>query len=540
MRFYLLAVLFLLACSTTVEDSDPIHFVSHGIFLSLNDSVLSINENGKNVVFERQRFAKQSLLAFQWTPEKTYQIVLKSRKLEKKAPLQAMPYLYDTIDLEDASQLASIGNFPDTDAQFDRQTEHLAIGSYYGFVRLYSLKQKRVLWEKKLSEGMAKRVQFSPDGKTLYVGEQSVDGFFYAFETATGNELWKYRLADDIETSTPPQADDMYGIYSLPAVFRIQVVDEQSILVAGLHSWFDGKTYQRKSKLYSFSANGSLNWSFPQKALRANIQHFDATKEFIAFSVSGLQKEFASESIIKESSVVLLSTATGELLDQQQLQPLKPYFDRVTFWQSINLEPSNQFVTMGSYDGRGFHFPIKNGQFSEPVTHNFGTPIFADSVPIMAGISFTDAISNIGFYSVNQSSIPYSYAKDNGLNSPPMLHPASGSIFAVNQDGTIIWKHQDGLVYSAIDHSQNEQWLLATIDDKTENREKGLFGFTLFKQTKNAALPFEKIYTYNSLVPVFFNGAISNNGLFKLCVTSPFIPQKDDVPRGRYQIQIVM
>ena len=48
---------------------------------------------------------------------------------------------------------------------------------------------------------------WAEDGRTLYAGEQSPDAFVHALDAQTLQERWTLRLADAVQSSTPPTGE---------------------------------------------------------------------------------------------------------------------------------------------------------------------------------------------------------------------------------------------------------------------------------------------------------------------------------------------
>ena len=149
-----------------------------------------------------------------------------------RAPELATPYPLWKIPLEDVRDAAAGGTWPDCVVQFSPDNRRLAIGSFEGWLRIIDCYTGKTLWSERLAEGMIKRLAWTFDGLRLYVGEQSPDGRLLAYEVGkeTAGELrlhlaWSVRLADQLESSRPP-AHDRFGIYTLPAVYDMQVADD--------------------------------------------------------------------------------------------------------------------------------------------------------------------------------------------------------------------------------------------------------------------------------------------------------------------------
>lgn len=158
------------------------------------------------------------------------------------------------------------GGLPDTIVKFSPDGAYLAIGSYQGYLRVADVKTGRILYSRKVAEGMVKRIDWSYlDGRRLlYVGEQSPDGFIYCMEAMTGEVLWQYRLADDIGTSQARSGDDRFSIYSFPGVYALRVIQGGDLIAVGTHGRYSGDEYLYQCRVYRFDGKtGELRWRWP-------------------------------------------------------------------------------------------------------------------------------------------------------------------------------------------------------------------------------------------------------------------------------------
>ena len=111
------------------------------------------------------------------------------------------------------------------------------------------------IWKTRISEGYAKHAAFSLDGKRFYIGEQSPDGFIYAYDLSTTKPtlLWKYRMADDIDTSIPHRIRTMctHGCSIRDPIGSRQRTVEICFVV-GNHAWTKDGVGLKKAQLYRF------------------------------------------------------------------------------------------------------------------------------------------------------------------------------------------------------------------------------------------------------------------------------------------------
>lgn len=517
-------VLVLFACEKNGEFSPTIHFTHQHIITNISDENSQLFLNGQKLNSESELLAGYRAYKISWEAGKKYKIVSDDYTVAKTAPLKASPFVLKKLNLKyDATQIAE-GNFPDIRFALSDDKNYAAVGTYFGELIIYDLKKDKIVYQKDIAEGIVKSLNFVPNSDHIIVGEMSPDGFLYRLDFLNDKLVWRYRIADDLEYSALPEGDNKYGIYTLPSAYHTKIVDNQ-LLVTGLHSWKKGDSYTRKSKLYSFSFDGQLNWQFPREGtLPTSVSYFDSNTENLIFAIS----KVSDERIVKENSIHLLSIKSGELLNSIKIEALAPYFKNVAFWESVSISKDNSFSAIGSYDGRAFIFPIVNNTLQKAKVHHLGTPKVQKKIPVMSGISYTTTLKDKSVYVLNESAIPYSYSQANNIYEAPGLHPASGTISFIDSKSNEIHTIKNGYVYSSIHKSKNEESFIAMIDEKKENREAGVYGFSLFNSK------YELIYTYNSYHPAFFRGFISQDAAIKMLGVS------DLTNKNLFQLHIVL
>ena len=150
-------------------------------------------------------------------------------------------------------------------------SRHLAIGTLAGRLRVIDCYSGESLFETQFAEGMIKCLEWSPDGSTLYVGEQSPNAHLVAYHAPLAEEnrrasftiASRIVLADRIETS-PLSANDRYAVYTLPAAHDLQIAADGRIFVAATHNWSDAAGSRNRSCLLCARPDGSVAWSVPQ------------------------------------------------------------------------------------------------------------------------------------------------------------------------------------------------------------------------------------------------------------------------------------
>lgn len=536
MKLILISICFLFISCENNEKTFQFSFSRFGIVINSKISE-KIEIKSEQQTIHQKIIGSKTLLSFKWKPLTQYIISINNVSYQINSPEKAEAVNIASIDLGNVKSYVKEGRSLDTDISISPSNEFAVIGTYTGKLIVYDLLNDVIKWEKSINEGVVKKVIFSDDSKFVFAGEQSMDGNIMCFNTETSEEVWSYALSDDLERSVAPRSDNIYGIYSLPGVFHMEFTDGK-LLVAGVHGWFENGKSQKRSKLYQFSTSGEKIWEFPKKnVLYGNIQYFSSTNELIVFNIDQVQDEFNKSSPIKEQSIALLSATSGELLDQKSIPALPPHFPKVSFWQSVSLDKNNQFANMGTTDGRGFIFPIGDNTFRKMISLELGKPVIINEIPITAGIPYTNSFNGHAIYSVVQTTVPYVFSVENQINEPPALHPAAGTLFFYDENGEIVWKYHNKLIYSSVHASKSGEWFIATLDNKKENRDENQFGFTLFNYTNKS---YSDVFHYQTEAPAFFRGAISDDGKLIGITETPFLENDKETVRGTYQVHIVM
>ena len=205
---------------------------------------LAIREAAEPVkeIFPAWIDGQRALVTYDWKPQTNYHITFRWTdgglfETDTTAPLKPLPYRIRTVELEEPLSLLANLQRPatPTTVAFSSNGEQLAIGTNAGHVAIINPLTGDRIWKTRISEGYAKHAAFSPDGKRFYIGEQSPDGFIYAYDLSTIKPtlLWKYRMANDIDTSTPQNPDDVYAWVQYPGPYRISTTEARRSACGG-------------------------------------------------------------------------------------------------------------------------------------------------------------------------------------------------------------------------------------------------------------------------------------------------------------------
>ena len=462
------------------------------------------------------------------------------RRPDSRAGDPVLPFVLRKVKLEDVAFYARGGAEMDTFVRFSPDGRLLAIGTFLGHLKLLDVYSGELLWEKKIAEGMVKQIDFSPDGKRLYFAEQSVDGFVYSADAATGKIAWTFRLADDLQTSAPAAKDNIYGIYQLPGCYRLKTLAGGDVLVLGVHAWGDHRqpgAVKRLSRVYRLSPDGKPRWAFPADGpAPQTLIYLDTDPAGRRVALLSAGASTGNRPPLAPGSIGVLDGQSGRPLGVHTFQPLKPHFDEVGLWRSVSVGKDGHLAAVGAYDGRTFLIDLETVRPTR--TFAFGTPVVISNVPVSASSATTHiAPDGIIYLQTGNSSVPYSAAV-RLVVAPPGPHPHANTIDALAPDGDVKWRYRSGHDYQGFCTSDDGRWLLTAV--KREDAGQGPdAGAMLFDTHRPGGGTAKLVYYYQVRGLTFFHADIARDGsAFAICET----PYKD--PRtgkliGRYQVHVV-
>lgn len=466
----------------------------------------------------------------------------KSSNSTRHRKASMLPNVISKIKLEDVSFYVRGRWQPDTFVKFSPDGSLLGIGTHTGRMRMWDVHNNEMLWDKSIAEGVVKRIDFSPDGKTVYFGEQSVDGFIYGAMTRTGDTLWRFRLADDLQTSAPPAKDDSYGIFRLPGPYGIKTLENGDVIVLGIHAWDETGSAQdmtRLSRIYRLSPKGVVRWAYPADSpLPMTIIYLDVDKngERVAFLVTkkGTQKSLRTP--FQEGTMVVLNGKSGTLYWQHSFKPLAPWFDSVGFWESISVSPDGTRASVGLFDGRTMLFDLDRRQLEK--VFEFGAPISISGVPVSASATYNHLASDgMAYFQTGTSTVPFASNMAHVV-APPGPHPNATMLTAVNPDGKVAWRYRSGHSFQNFWTSDDGRWVLTSVlrDDEILGWESGAM---LFDSHRSGGGTARLVYFYQVEGKTHFHADISKDGSVFALVETPYRDPKTQKIVGTYQVHVV-
>ena len=494
--------------------------------------------------------ANRVLLQFSWQPNQNYQFRLNDSKTTATSPLKPEPYLVQTVELGDLLSLMENLRQPAKPTAIALgngsvpNTEKLAVATDSGHLAVLQPITGEVLWKTRISEGYVRRMAFSPDSTLLYVGEQAADGFIYCYDLAAGKSTfrWKYRTADDIETSTPSNPDSVYAWVSYPGPACMRTLANGDLLVANVHSWTENDTPRKMSQLYRFdSETGDVIWKWPHDSATSRIiRWFDVSTDakilgLVTDSGHNLQGSPTDENGAGDGKLVVLNTEDGTEKWHADIEPLREYFPQVTFWRGVSISPDGKFINVTTDDGRAFIFDVNA---SEPIwQENLTTPLEVSGIPIVATSGTIGATDAAALFVTGDTYIPYHLRK--GAQRPSAAYPNGMTLFAYSWSGEKIWQWQLENMPQGLRIDAKDRYAVLSVSKRTQDPNESLHGVSVFDLTAEGSGLAKYLYTYRTEGQLPYDTlAISADGAFIAVVEVP-IALPDETVRGKNRVHVL-
>ena len=496
-----------------------------------------------------QRFdTNRVLLQFTWQPNQNYQFRLNDSKTTVTTPLKPEPYLVRTVELDGLLSLMENLRQPAKPTAIalgngsTPHTEKLAVATDSGHLAVLQPITGETLWKTRISEGYVRRMAFSSDSSLLYVGEQASDGFIYCYDLAAEKPTlrWKYRTADDIETSTPTNPDSVYAWVNYPGPACMQTLANGDLLVASVHSWTENDMPLKKSQLYRFDGEtGEVIWKWPrERAAPRVIRWFDVSgdEKTLALAMdSGHNLQGSTENESGEGRMTVFNAEDGTGKWHMDIEPLRKYFPQVTFWKGVSISPDGKFINLTTDDGRAFIFDVNK---SEPIwKENLTTPLEVSGIPIVATSGTIGATDAAALFVTGDTYIPYHLRK--GAQKPSAGHPNGMTLFAYSWSGEKIWQWQLENMPQGLRIDAKDRYAALSVSKRTQDPSESLHGVSVFDLMAEGSGLSKYLYTYRTEGQLPYDTlAISEDGAFIIIVEVP-IAMPDETVRGKNRVHVL-
>ena len=492
--------------------------------------------------------ANRVLLQFRWHPNQSYQFRLNGSLTTATAPLKPVSYLIRTVELDGLLSLMTNLRRPAKPTAIALghgrapNSQRLAVATDSGHLAVLQPVTGEVLWKTRISEGYVGRMAFNSDSTRLYVGEQAADGFIYCYDLTAEKPVlrWKYRTADDIETSTPSHPDSVYAWVSYPGPACIRTLRNGDVLVASVHSWTADDTPRKKSQLYRFDGEtGAVIWKWTrERAVPRVIRWFDVSDDSktLALVTDGgynLQGGAANES--NTGKLTVLNAEDGTEKWHVGIEPLRKYFAQVTFWRGVSISPDGQFINITTDDGRAFIFDVDS---SEPIwRENLTTPLEVSGIPIVATSGTISATAAAALFVTGDTYIPYHLRK--GAQRPSAAHPNGMTLFAYSWSGEKMWQWQLENMPQGLRIDAKDRYAALSVSKRTQDPNESLHGISVFDLAAAGSGLSKYLYTYRTAGQLPYDTlAISADGAVIVVVEVPIV-LPDETVRGKNRVHVL-
>ncbi|MYF98334.1 PQQ-binding-like beta-propeller repeat protein [Candidatus Poribacteria bacterium] len=540
-----LLLLFILPCATVVAELNVV-WVRTGVVLEaetkdeLNSKIevaTEQNTSSFNAVPIYKIDEKRVLLKYSWHPRTDYRFRIGKTVINAASPLKPVSYLIRTIELDGLLSLMENLRQPakPTAIAFsnDAETTQLVVATDRGHIAILHPMTGEEVWKTRISEGYIRHIAFSPDSSLLYVGEQAADGFIYCYDLTgeTPQLRWKYRTADDIETSTPNNPDSVYAWVSYPGQSCMRTLSNGDLLVSGVHSWTQNEIAEKRSMLYRFEAKtGNVTWKYPSEGATEKIYRW--------FDVSADGNTLAL--VIDESGkgngrLTVLDVETGTEKWHSDIEPLTPYFEGVTFWRGVSMSGDGKFVNVTTDDGRAYIFDVNR---PKPIwQQNLATPLEVSGVPIIATTGTIGATNDAAIFVTGDTYIPYHLQK--GAQRPSTLHPNGMTVFAHTWRGEKIWQWKLENMPQGLRIDSEGRYAALAVSKRSQNPNESLHGVSVFDLTAEGSGLAKYLYTYRTEGQLPYDTlAIRGDGSL-IAIVEMSIVMPDETLRGKNRVHVL-
>jgi len=497
--------------------------VVQGELAFLRGAVLGPAGSGGRAVGGGRELAVQS-----WTPGQT--VTLGGVTDQAPARPECVPLF--SAPLGDVSSMISMGGeAPNTALAWSPDGDTLAVGTHRGEVLLLNGWTGQELGRRKLAETMVKAVAWSEDGQTLYAAEQSPDAFVHALKAPSLASRWSFRLADELGSSPPPPDTDVYGVYTLPAAWSVQVLRGGDLLVAGTHSWLVDDVRTNRARLWRLAPDGAVRSAWPADGpadATLLFPHVDEDADLLAVPV-GRSAPGEPPAGLAVGGVQVLTLSTFAPRAGLMTEALKPHFRRAAPWEAVDVRGDRVYA--GYSDGRARIFALDG----EAVTMNLGTPYLAGDVPLAAPVSWGFLRGDAAISVTGDTNIPW--GSNTTATRPPSPHPQANRVTVHGLDGALRWAWSGEQVLQGLSSSPDGTRLVVGAGERSSDERRDLFGALVFRADGGGDGVDRLEVVCSTDAPVFFRQAVADDG--RVAVSEVPWKAEDGSVLGAYRVTVL-
>jgi len=425
--------------------------------------------------------------------------------------------------------IAQGGAAPDTAMAWSPSGTMLAIGTFLGEVLVVDGWSGTILKRRQFAETMVKQIAWSANGETLYVAEQSPSGTVSALDPTTLRSKWSLHLADFVGQSPLPPGD-LYGVYTLPAAYSMDVLPNGSLFIVATHAWNNASGVRlNQTQLLQVSPQGEVEQRWPEQAADAVMYRAFVSGMNAVIPISKSSPGLPPVDFPVGGALVFDLSAFGATVAIKP-SPLKPWFTNTFLWEAVDID--GQHVMLGFGDGRVGLWSMDGTQ---SVAFPSGTPIQAGPVPIVASVGSGFLHGDRAVYQTSWTHIPFGAAAPE--LRPPAAHPRANSIFVAGAQGEVLWSWSGPHVLEGISLGADGRTLIVGASTRVNDTRRDLFGALLFDLGPSEQPQAPQLSRFCATEgPVFFRASSTADG--RIALAEHPHQQGDEPAFGAYQVTV--
>lgn len=360
------------------------------------------------------------------------------------------------VEARDYQRMGSIRAF----VKFSPDETVLAVGSELGELIVIGTDKSEIIWRNKIGIGKITAVEFSSDGRFLYVGESSPEGNLYCLNTKTGEKVWQCSMKNEVGVNIKQK--------SLPAIVKIVAVQDKVYALALRYERQQNGQITYYSKIFCLNKAGEKIWLFPAK------ENLDAWVSWFSVDQVGEQLVFGTANFSEgvyhyNKNMYMLDGETGLERWNIEIPPLANA-KKTVMRGSPNISSDGQIIVAIASDGRGFAYDKQGNQLwqrtiSQPKRMN---DVYLNSVG-------RDAYS-VGDYVVFGTLNTYNSA--NWQLPTPVEHPSNNNIVVFDRSGKFISRYQAGGSVEELAFAY--PYVAAAIGRNTKTKDANVHGLYIY------------------------------------------------------------
>lgn len=471
------------------------------------------------------------------------------RELDLGTPRVVSPVPVAVLDLE---ALLPLQPGPDPEAHVSLcrlapDGRSVLLGTPSGYLALAGLPDGTPRFGRRVADGMIKAAVFSPDGTTIYVGEQTRAGTLRALDAATGAERWQFPLSRDLGAGPAPDPTNSYLWVNHPGPYRMMVLPDGDLLVAGQRSGtFDGAT-PSAARVVRFAPDGSVRWAWPSDAegrtLALNLPWFDTDADgrlltFVVAAPLGAGARADRGGLIPPGSVGQLDLTNGRLLRSWSVPAAPAPLADVHFWRSVAVAPNGRNLAISTQDGRQFLFAAApdDAPWTPKAALALAAPIELSGMPLLATAGTLAATDEEALFVIGDTYVPY--AARGGDERPKSPHPAANAVVAVDWQGRFRWRKPMDNFPNGLLLDGSRRWAAVTFSPGASGLGGDRNGVAMFDLAATAGDRFAWEYRVAGAVP-YDQFDVSADGRWLVLVEVPYRRAGEAFARGRFRLHLV-